>query len=426
MTSYWCSSAWLGGEVVESVRLEVAGDVLSSVAVGPRQAEDGALGGVVFPGFANAHSHAFHRALRGRTHDGGGTFWTWRELMYDVADLLDPDSYLQLARAVFAEMVLAGYTVVGEFHYLHHGPGGQRYDDGNAMGRALVQAAADAGIRLTLLDACYLQGGLDGRPLEGPQLRFGDRDVDQWAARVSDLRDGPLVKHGVAAHSVRAVPVEALPVLGRHGIRHVHLSEQPAENDDCLAVHGRTPTELLDDHGFLGAGACAVHATHLTGGDLVRLARTAVCMCPTTERDLADGIGPAREHRGPLCLGSDQHAVIDPFEEVRGLEMDDRLASLERGRFSPAELVTAASRGGYQALGWDGGELRAGAVADLVAVRTDSPRTAGATPAQLHLAATSADVTDVVVGGRHVVQAGVHALGDVGSMTLDALRRLTR
>ena len=421
MTAYWCELAWVDGAAVPSVRVEVDQDVIAAVAPGSRERDDVALGGLVLPGLANAHSHAFHRALRGRTHAGGGTFWTWREAMYGLAAALDPDSYRELARAVFAEMVLAGYTVVGEFHYLHHGPGGARYDDPNAMGQALVEAASDAGIRLTLLDACYLQGGLDGRPLEGPQLRFGDGDVDGWAVRIMRLTDQPLVRHGVAAHSVRAVPRAALPVIARHPVRHVHLSEQPAENAECLARYARSPTRLLDEAGFLGPGCCAVHATHLSGDDLARLAATPVCMCPTTERDLADGIGPARALRGPISLGSDQHAVIDPFEEARGLEMDQRLASLERGRFSPAELVDAATRNGYQALGWDGGVLRPGAVADLVAVRTDSPRTAGATPGQLLLAAGAPDVTDVVVGGREVVRGGEHVLGDVGRLLTEAI-----
>ncbi|MDX6265711.1 MAG: hypothetical protein QOD70_451 [Frankiales bacterium] len=419
--SWWCQLAWLDGRPVPGVRVAAVDGVVTEVSQGEQQPGDTVLAGLVLPGLANAHSHAFHRALRGRTHADGGTFWTWRDAMYRLAESLDPDTYLGLARATFAEMVLAGYTVVGEFHYLHHGPGGVRYDDPNAMGAALVQAADEAGIRLTLLDACYLQGGLDGRPLRGPQLRFGDGDVEAWSGRVEGLRDTALVRHGVAAHSVRAVPTSALPVLAGHPIRHVHLSEQPAENAESLRVHGCTPTQLLDDAGFLGAGACAVHATHLSEDDLVRLAGTTVCMCPTTERDLADGVGPARALHGPVCLGSDQHAVIDPFEEARALETDERLVSLQRGRFTPVELVTAATRAGYAALGWDGGELRIGAVADLVAVALDTPRTAGADPVQLLLAAGAADVTDVIVAGRQVVTAGQHVLGDVGRLLSDAI-----
>ena len=420
--TFWCERAWVDGAVVESVRLVVDGDVLTGVSVAEPGPEDVRLSGLVLPGFANAHSHAFHRGLRGRTHVAGD-FWSWRTLMYDLAGRLTPDGYLALARAAYAEMVLAGWTVVGEFHYLHHGPGGAAYDDANAMGQALVQAAEEAGIRLTLLDACYLQGGLDGRPLEGPQLRFGDGSVDAWATRVAGLRDGPRVRHGVAAHSVRAVPRSALPVLAGHPVRHVHVSEQPAENADCLAATGLTPTGLLAAEGFLGEGATAVHATHLTDDDVALLAGTAACLCPTTERDLADGIGPFRALAAgsPLCVGSAQHAVVDPFEELRGVEAGERLSSLQRGRFSPTELVTAGTAAGYRALGWDGGVLRAGALADLTVVRLDSARTAGSDPAQVVMSATAADVTDVVVGGRHVVRDGQHALGDVGRLLADAV-----
>jgi formiminoglutamate deiminase len=193
------------------------------------------LPGVVLPGLANAHSHAFHRALRGRTHDRRGTFWTWREGMYAVAAQVDPDSYLALARATYAEMALAGVTCAGEFHYLHHAPSGRPYDDPNAMGKALTQAAADAGIRLTLLDTCYLAGGLRAQghaPLNEMQRRFGDRNHDTWAHRVAALRDTQRMRIGAAIHSVGAVPREAIkPVAAAASGRplHVHLSEQPAK-----------------------------------------------------------------------------------------------------------------------------------------------------------------------------------------------------
>jgi cytosine/adenosine deaminase-related metal-dependent hydrolase len=208
----------------------------------------------------------------------------------------------------------------------------------------------------------------------------------------------------------------------------VHLSEQPAENDACRAFYGRTPTELLDGEGVLGPLTTAVHATHLTHTDIATLGRTriAACFCPTTERDLADGIGPARALRdagAELSLGSDQHAVIDLFEEARGLEMHERLASLERGRFTLADLLHAATR--HDTLGWsDAGRLEVGARADLVAVRLDSPRTAGVDPAQILLAATAADVDTVVVDGRPVVSGGNHRLGDVGRLLGGAIEPL--
>ncbi|HEX3648534.1 MAG TPA: formimidoylglutamate deiminase [Pseudonocardiaceae bacterium] len=398
---------------------------ITSVSVGvPAPAEAVRLRGLVFPGFANAHSHAFHRALRGRTNSGGGTFWTWRDVMYRVAGRLDPDGYHRLARLVFAEMVLAGYTCVGEFHYLHHTPSGAPYADPNAMGAALIAAAADAGIRLTLLDTCYLAGGLaaDGyQPLAGPQVRFGDGDVAGWAARVDGLRDSPSVRIGAAVHSVRAVPASALPLFvsaaaGRPV--HVHLSEQQAENAACQAFHGCSPTELLASTGVLGPSTTAVHATHLSSSDVALLGSTA-CFCPTTEADLADGIGPARSLADagcPIALGTDQHVSIDPFAEIRGLEGGERLRGGQRGRFTPGELVTAATVAGHRCLGWpSGGQIAVGAPADLVAVRTDSVRTAGAAPDEIVLAASASDVDTVVVAGRVVVRDGCHeSVGTVG------------
>ncbi len=423
MRTWWARHALLPTGPARDVLVEVRDGRFTAVT--PDSPAGGAerLPGVVLPGFANAHSHAFHRALRGRTHDRGGTFWTWRERMYAVAERLDPDSYLLLARATYAEMALAGVTAVAEFHYLHHGPGGRPYDDPRAMSHALVRAATDAGIRLTLLDTCYLAGGLDAdghRPLEGVQLRFGDDDVDRWATRASA---GPAA--GVAVHSVRAVPRPALGTVAAVAAGrplHVHVSEQPAENAACLAAHGLTPTALLAAEGLLGPATTAVHATHLGGADVATLGATGtgVCLCPTTERDLADGIGPAVElHRAgvPLSLGSDQHAVVDPIEEARALEMHARLASGERGRFTPATLLTALTR--HSALGGSDAGLVAGAPADLVAVRTDTVRTAGADPAQILLAATAADVDTVLVGGEVVVREGRHRLGDVARL-LDA------
>ncbi len=420
---YWAAQALLPGGLSADVTVTVAAGRIVSVEAGTRP--DGAvrLPGVLLPGFANAHSHAFHRALRGRTHDRGGTFWTWRERMYAVAARLDPDTYLSLARATYAEMALAGVTAVAEFHYLHHAPGGHPYADPHAMDHALRQAAADAGIRLTLLDACYLAGGFD-TGLDDVQRRFADRDADAWAARATRA-------DGAAVHSVRAVPREALKVVATAAAGrplHVHLSEQPAENAACLARYGLTPTGLLAAEGVLSPAATAVHATHLTGDDIALLAATGtgVCLCPTTERDLADGIGPARllHHAGvPLSLGSDQHAVTDLIEEARAMEMDERLATGERGRFTPDALLAALTA--HAALGRpDAGRLEPGAPADLVAVRTDTVRTAGCAPAQIVLAATAADVDTVLVDGEVIVEGGRHRLGDVGALLRDAIAPL--
>ncbi|GIF19066.1 formiminoglutamate deiminase [Actinoplanes tereljensis] len=423
MTVYRADYAWLGDRVERDVRIEVTDGRFT--AVGPGSGGE-RLPGLVLPGFANAHSHAFHRALRGRTHSGGpGSFWTWRDLMYQVAGTLDPDSYLRLARAVFAEMALSGITAVGEFHYLHHSPDGTPYADPNAMGQALIEAAKQAGLRITLLDTLYLQSSVDGKPLEGVQRRFGDENPERWAARVAALTAAPHAIIGAAIHSVRAVPAQHLAALAGRGPLHVHLSEQPAENEQCRAAHGCTPTELLDRHGILGPDTTAVHATHLTDQDVKLLAgsRTGICMCPTTERDLADGIGRARDLAdagSPLSLGSDSHAVIDMLEEARALEMNERLATRRRGRFTPAELVTAAAA--HAAIGWpDAGAIAVGNRADLVCLRLDSVRTAGSGPAAAILAATASDITHVIADGRKIVTDGEHTTIDVPSALAEAL-----
>jgi len=429
----WSPALGLRAEVL----IEAAGDRFTAVTPDVEQAPADAvrLAGLTMPGLANAHSHAFHRALRGITQASRGTFWTWRERMYEVADRLDPDSYLDLATATYAEMALAGVSCVGEFHYLHHGAGGTPYDDPNQMGRAMIEAASRAGVRITLLDTCYLSGGLaaDGRqqPLEGPQLRFGDADSAAWAARVDALGAdangalGPYARAGAAVHSVRAVPPGQMPEVvawsHRYGAPlHAHLSEQVAENRACLAAHRATPAEVLGAAGALGPRSTAVHATHLTSSDIGLLGglRCHVCLCPTTEADLADGIGPARamaDAGSPLTLGSDSQAVIDLLEEARRVELGERLASSERGHFTAAELATAATEAGHASLGWpDAGELVPGGLADFCTVALDSPRTAGASAAtaleSVIFAASATDIRHLVVGGREVVADGRHLL----------------
>ncbi len=429
--SYFAEHALLPAGPERAVRFDVTGGRFTAVTANADPAGAIRLPGVVLPGFANCHSHAFHRALRGRTHDDGGTFWTWRERMYDLAGRLDPDTYLALARAAYAEMALAGVVAVGEFHYLHHGPDGRPYADPNAMGEALRHAAAAAGIRLTLLDTCYLAGGLDAnghRPLDPVQRRFSDGSAVAWAERSGARRPDATTRLGAAIHSVRAVPRAAFATVRAAAAGtplHLHLSEQLAENEACSQHYGMTPTALLDDEGVLGPATTAVHATHLTGDDVGRLAGagSTVCLCPTTERDLADGIGPAGDLAAAavaLSLGSDQHAVVDLFEEARGVELHERLRTQRRGHFDAGHLLTMLTR--HHSIGWpDAGRLEAGARADLVAVRLDTVRTAGADPAQVVFTATATDVDTVVVDGRTVVSGGAHLLGDVAALLSDAI-----
>jgi formiminoglutamate deiminase len=422
VTTYWARRALLPEGVASGVVLDCDdGGRLAAVRAGVVTPPPGATalgppggpggpGGLVLPGLVDTHSHAFHRALRGAAT--GGDFWAWRQAMYALVERLCPDTLLALATAAFAELALAGVTTVHEFHYLHHPPG---------MDDAVCEAARWAGVRLVLLDTCYLRAGFSDEPLSPVQRRFSDGDVDGWAARAESLAARhPDVVVGAAVHSVRAVGPPSLGAVaawaGERGVPfHLHLSEQQAENDACLAATGRTPARLAHDHGLLGPATTAVHCTHVTADDVALLGATgtAACLCPTTERDLADGIGPAAALAAagcPLRLGSDSHAVVDLFEEARAVELDERLATGRRGRHAPGALLAAAT---------GGGTLRAGAPADLCAVTLDGVRLAGVGPddpvAMLVAAASAADVTDVVVAGRPVVRGGVHVTLDVAA-----------
>lgn len=440
VTSYWAEFAWLPSGLARGVRLtEVDGRFTAIEARANRRADDIHVRGLVLPGLANAHSHVFQRALRGRTQSAD-SFHSWRTRAYDIADRMTPELYLALARATFAEMALAGYTVVGEFHYLHHAPGGSRYADTNAMGDALVSAAADVGIRLTLIDVLYLRGGLTAEghlPVTGAQARFSDGTVDAWADRLSRHDQGPMLRRGAGVHSLRAVAREDLARVAEmvdDMPLHIYVSEQLAENLACEMFYGCSPTQVLSDTGLLGQELSAVHASHLSDADVALLAQAGaqVVVCPTSEQDQADGMGQVRrllDAGVPVSIGSDTQAVIDPFAEMNAIEMHERLLSGERSRIPAATLVRCAAQHGYQSLGWyDGGALAPGLLADFVVVDHESIRTAGSKPAEVLFTANAADVRMVVVGGRVIVADGQHHFGPIAPMlreTLNLVRERT-
>ena len=443
--TYWAPLAWVGtgtgtrsSPVARNVRICVDHGTISEV--NPNTAPkpgDTRLEGLLIPGIANCHSHAFHRALRGLGGEGD-TFWSWRSTMYRIAQRLTPEIYYEYAKAVYTEMVLAGYTTVAEFHYVHHQPDGTAYSDANAMGKALIAAAQDVGIRLTLLDVCYLHADVTGKPLKREQLRFSDGSVYAWRDRVERLesevgsREG--VRIGAAVHSVRACsPQEAAAVAawarsGDHPrMLHVHLSEQPSENRHCVEHTGLTPTALLAQAGFWDEHSVAVHATHLSREDIAVLADSgaSVAMCPTTEADLADGIGPAaalRDAGVQLCIGSDENVCIDPFEEVRRLDGYQRLLLGKRDIFDANELMDIMTAHGQRASGWpEAGAIAPGRLADFVVLDTRSIRAAGSSAEHLPLVVSGADVRDVIVGGRRIVSNGTPWHG----ATVDVLSDMT-
>jgi formiminoglutamate deiminase len=398
--------AWLG-RAAKDVLIEVEDGRIKTITENvPAPHGTVRLSGWTIPGFANVHSHAFQHSLRGATESGGGDFWEWRQQMYRVAAQSDWTDYFKSSRFVFREMLEAGITAVGEFHYLHA--------LGNGLGEALIEAAQQEGIRITLIDACYLRGGMDGRPLDAVQKTFSDGDAEHWAQRMDDLDEGAGVRIGAAIHSVRAVDPASMRTVAewarkRNAPLHIHLAEQPAEVEECLAVEGCTPTHLLEREGILGPDLTAVHAIQVNADDISLLGanKVSICACTTTERDLGDRVGPVRalaDAGSPLCLGSDSNAIIDPFEEARAVELDQRRATGRRVLHQPEELFRAATVDGMKALGWDAGALRPGMLADFVTIALEPP----ALSRQLDLGylvfcCSARDVTNVVVGGKTVV-----------------------
>ncbi|CAO3440679.1 formimidoylglutamate deiminase [Azospirillum endophyticum] len=396
--------------------------------------------GPVVPGMPNLHSHAFQRAMAGLTERAGpgeDSFWTWREVMYGFVRRIDPDRLQAVAAMAYAEMLERGYTSVAEFHYLHHHPNGRPYADPAEMSMRILAAADATGIGLTHLPVLYAQGGFGGQPAGEGQRRFLN-DPDRLLRIVEACRAAPGGhRTGLALHSLRAVSPDAMAVtldglsaLDPAAPVHIHVAEQTAEVDACLAWSGRRPVEWLLDCGRLGPSWCLVHATHVTADEVAGIAASGAVagLCPTTEADLGDGLFPARDflaQGGRFGVGSDSQVIIDAAEELRLLEFGQRLAARRRnllasapGASTGAALYRAAVAGGSQALGLPvpAGGLEAGQRADLVMLDPDDPRLYGRDEDTLLdayiFAGARTAVRDVVAGGRLVVRDGRHVDAD--------------
>ena len=419
----WTPAGWRG-----DAGLEAEGGRITRVL----DAEPSWDGGWVLPGIPNLHSHAFQRVMAGvaerQTH-AQDSFWTWRETMYRIAARFDPDSLQAVAAQLYVEMLEAGYTTVCEFHYLHHAPDGRPYADPAAMSKALVAAARETGIRLTLLPVLYMAGGFDRRPLSERQRRFG-HDLDAFLRLVESLRalEDEALRVGVAFHSLRAVPPEAmdaaLAALPPDIPLHIHIAEQIGEVQDCLAVRNARPVEWLLDHAPVDARWTLVHATHLTGPETAAVAASGatVAICPTTEANLGDGLFPLREYLdagGAWGIGSDSHVSVSPVEELRWLEYGQRLQTRHRNIAVRADngsvgetLLHGTLASGAAATGQAVGLLAPGQAADWIVLDAQAPVFAGARPADVAdrwlFAGNRPLVREVRVAGEAVVSGGRH------------------
>ena len=382
-------------------------------------------GVALLPGFVNTHSHVFQRALRGHTHrpiSRQDTFWTWRRAMYAEAQRLNPERLYESAVRTYREMLTAGYTSVGEFHYVHHQPGGLPYAQPNAMSEAVLQAGRDAGIRVVLLMTAYAQGGFD-QPPEEEQRRFCDASVEAYLARVEALRVAG-VSIGVAPHSVRAVPQGWFRAIADYSRAHrlplhVHADEQTAEIEQCEATYGCRPIELLEQFGALGPFTTIIHATHANDAEVALLAQhgCTVCVCPTTEGDLGDGIVPYAalvQSKVPLAIGADSNTRLDPIEELRWAEYSARMRYQRRRVLvadelaAPGPLLLAyGTHYGAAALGLETGIIAPGMLADFVAIDVNHPALAGWTADDfldvLFFGASAEVITQTWVGGKRAM-----------------------
>jgi formimidoylglutamate deiminase len=400
----------------------------------------------LLPGLVNAHSHAFQRVIRGRTEaraHAQDSFWTWREQMYHAAASLSPEDVYTASRMAFLEMVLSGITTVGEFHYLHHAPDGQPYADPNELAKRVIAAAQDTGLRICLLRVAYARAGHNVAP-HPRQARFIEKKPETYLKHTEKLkaelpdarRPTPDAWLGVAPHSVRAVPLDYLKEVSAWAGKsrlpvHAHVAEQPAEIAVCVDEYGRGPVQLLATEGILSERFTGVHGIHVNSREIKALAESGatMCVCPTTERNLGDGIAPVDKYLAAgasLALGTDSHAQIDLLEDARELEYHLRLQNYERAVLARPEdgdpsalaalLFACATANGARSLGFDGGELAAGRPADFFTVDLNDPCIAGAAPdtllANIVFTLNRAAAREVFVSGRAIVNEGRHTRQD--------------
>ena len=420
----WTAPGW---QADTGFQVDVAGRVLEREATEPTASTEW-----IVPGIPNLHSHAFQRAMAGmaeRQTNAEDSFWTWRETMYRIAARFDPETLHAVAAQLYVEMLEAGYTTVCEFHYLHHAPDGTAYDDRAAMSHALIAAARETGIRLTLLPVLYMSGGFDGRDLSERQRRFG-HGVDTYLELLDTLRaeEDDRLRIGCALHSLRAVPADAmrevLSTLPAGTPRHIHIAEQVGEVQDCLALRDARPVEWLLSHADVDAHWTLVHATHLNGGEVQGIANSGatVAICPTTEANLGDGLFPLKAYLdagGALGIGSDAQSSVSPIEELRWLEYGQRLVTHHRNIAVQAAsssvgetLLRRTLASGANATGQPVGKLSPGHCADWLVLDTDAAQFAGMTTIDAIdrwiFSGNRNLVRDVYVGGQQVVSEGRH------------------
>jgi len=399
----------------------------------------------LLPGLTNAHSHAFQRVIRGRTERRSqhttDSFWTWREQMYAAANRLSPEDIYAASRMAFLEMALAGITAVGEFHYIHHAPDGSRYSEPNLLERQVIRAARDVGVRIALLRVAYARAGFQREP-NPQQVRFIEDSPETYLTNLEQLLAAPELKTGeawvgVAPHSVRAVPLDYLKTIAAYANErglavHMHVAEQTAEVEACIEEYGRSPVALLDTEGLLSARFTAVHAIHVTPKAINALARARanVCACPTTERNLGDGVVPVDAYFNagvPVSLGTDSQIQIDLLEDARELEYHLRLQRTARNVLAPdregddpsalaRKLFACATTSGATSIGFHGGTLEPGSPADFFTVDLDDSSVAGSSPenllANIVFSLSRTAIKDVVVGGKRIVADSRHAQQD--------------